>query len=455
MARVLGALTALAAALIILGAGVPAEPTNGQITIRNSQDPDNPPAPRGTCGIAATGGTAKYVKSSASGAGTGADWTNAMAFPTSPTRGTTYCLADGSYGSKTLTLPAGTTAITYVKATPADHGTATGWSDALGDGTADFTHLDEGGNGTGFLTFSCYSEVASGNLGCTIAFAAGSTGFDFGSGAHDDTISYLDISAPATTTTCAIGVDLGFEGANATKSNITISHNKIHGADTNAQIHTATNIVFEYNEFFGNSSTSSCHGNVLLAQSCIGPCVFRYNLVHDWRTEGLFLTFPGATQELPSEQNTWDVYGNIFYEPVQGESSRAIESHQDGTDGGYLVKLYNNTFVGPTDFVVLSMNHLSASSDAYNNLFYNCAGSGSGITGWSTHDYSWTLTCGTITETHVQNGSADPFVDSANHNYHLAAETTAGLTLASPYTVDRDGVTRGSIGTWDRGAYEK
>jgi hypothetical protein len=36
----------------------------------------------------------------------------------------------------------------------------------------------------------------------------------------------------------------------------------------------------------------------------------------------------------------------------------------------------------------------------------------------------------------------------------LAAPTTAGSPLASPYNTDLLGKTRGADGTWDRGAFE-
>ena len=39
-------------------------------------------------------------------------------------------------------------------------------------------------------------------------------------------------------------------------------------------------------------------------------------------------------------------------------------------------------------------------------------------------------------------------------NFHLTSATNNGISLPSPFNMDMDGKTRGSDGTWDRGAYE-
>jgi hypothetical protein len=75
-----------------------------------------------------------YVRPGATGANSGADWSNAWtAMPSSLTRGDTYYLADGSYGYRTFSDNASGSAYIYIKkATVADHGTATGWNYSYG-----------------------------------------------------------------------------------------------------------------------------------------------------------------------------------------------------------------------------------------------------------------------------------------------------------------------------------
>ena len=57
-------------------------------------------------------------------------------------------------------------------------------------------------------------------------------------------------------------------------------------------------------------------------------------------------------------------------------------------------------------------------------------------------------------EPHVQVITADPFVDAAGLDFHLATATAPGSSLGAPYDHDPDGVTRGADGSWDRGAFE-
>jgi hypothetical protein len=85
-----------------------------------------------------------YVRAGATGAGTGADWTNAYStLPASLTRGATYYVAAGTYGGYTFNGAAsGTTPITVRKATIADHGSSTGWLDSYGQGAATLSSLD-------------------------------------------------------------------------------------------------------------------------------------------------------------------------------------------------------------------------------------------------------------------------------------------------------------------------
>ena len=83
----------------------------------------------------------RYVRQGASGSGSGSDWSNAYTtLPGNLTRGDTYYIADGTYGGYSFDdANSGTTQITIKKATVANHGTSTGWSDAFGDGVAAFT----------------------------------------------------------------------------------------------------------------------------------------------------------------------------------------------------------------------------------------------------------------------------------------------------------------------------
>ena len=98
------------------------------------------------CGFAQAAN--RYIRPGATGSNNGTDWTNAYSsFPTTLTRGDTYYLADGSYGSVTIsTAVSGSTWIYIKKASVTDHGTNTGWNDTYGAGAANFTFMSIGTN---------------------------------------------------------------------------------------------------------------------------------------------------------------------------------------------------------------------------------------------------------------------------------------------------------------------
>src|ERR1700719_155540 len=86
-----------------------------------------------------------YVRSDATGTGTGNDWANAYtSLPATLSRGDTYYIASGSYPShKFGDLVSGTSVITVKKATVADHGASTGWNDSYAGGQAVFNGQSE------------------------------------------------------------------------------------------------------------------------------------------------------------------------------------------------------------------------------------------------------------------------------------------------------------------------
>jgi len=80
------------------------------------------------------------VGPSPSGNGSGSDWNNIAEWSTvTLTRGNTYYLQDGTYGSKTLSIAiSGQTYIYLKKARASAYGPTIGWSSTYGDGVATF-----------------------------------------------------------------------------------------------------------------------------------------------------------------------------------------------------------------------------------------------------------------------------------------------------------------------------
>ncbi|MGZ3782814.1 MAG: hypothetical protein ACXVCY_19380, partial [Pseudobdellovibrionaceae bacterium] len=131
-----------------------------------------------------------------------------------------------------------------------------------------------------------------------------------------------------------------------------------------------------------------------------------------------------------------------------------------GTSSGAIVNtlIYGNTFINVSGPILYQNNAglgYGFGNVMINNLLYNSPSlydqAGGGVI---SHSYNALFASGTISETGVQIGTGDPFVDSAHGDYHLKFATNAGLTLSSPFNKDITGIARGADGVWDRGAYE-
>ena len=181
-------------------------------------------------------------------------------------------------------------------------------------------------------------------------------------------------------------------------------------------------------------------------------------------------------------------WGNVIYNSpgvVNGVDMETFLSAglvlTGGAGCGEGVLVYNNTFGRHSHRAVDMAGCSDGTAEFKNNIIKNDLGNGfmTGVTAYFTagkFDYNmisapnnpvylihWN---GVFHTTYAafqaavtnqqQNGSggAASFVNEAGTDYHLSAATIAGLTLASPWNLDYDGVTRGGDGTWDIGAFE-
>ncbi|MDO8426271.1 MAG: right-handed parallel beta-helix repeat-containing protein [Deltaproteobacteria bacterium] len=381
---------------------------------------------------------AHYVRSGAAGNSSGTDWTNAWtALPSTLTRGDTYYIADGSYGSYTFNDAAsGSTKIYVKKAIASDHGTDTGWLSSYGDGQAVFS-------ATVYFTTSYW--VFDGQTG------SGKSGYGFKittSGANkllrfDNTPSYITVSR----------VEMQHRGINTESGDdiiytlgakyITVSRCYLHDAGrAPILLRGTTDSIFEYLYVARNWSTGTEHSEGISAYNGTHRNIVRHSVWEDITGTGV-LMFDG---------DGWEIYGNVlFYTPG---FTGSVGNGAIATWTGYSVtnaKVYNNTFVNLKGWNTGLSFDLGGSNKAYNNLWYNCERVKFGNV---SHDYDWFYNSGTQSETHAQYGAGDPFVSSALYNYRLKSATAAGLALSSPYNIDMEGKVRGSDGVWDRGAYE-
>ena len=418
----------------------------------------------------AGGGTNFYVRSGATGNGSGSDWTNAYtSLPATLQRGATYYVASGSYAGRTFnTAVSGALLITIQGATAASHGTDIGWSNSYS------VSAQDGGSAarwTGMLTFTTSYWVFDGSVGSALDNTPANYGFSFGTGLSQalligtagssggcgsavSNLTFAHFYGKATTA----DVEKEFEEGNTyggVLSNITFSNFLIDGwqglfmtKSGGCSSTPYTGWIVQYGVMLNGFSSSANHGEWINPnERAISGLIVRYCI---FRGSSGSAGMTGTIVANNSDNTGAQIYGNVFDSLVVGNG--VISGTSEGNFNNAVV--YNNTFINDD---VATGNPIGGSGQgtgniAYNNLFYNMNASAGG--GFTLDYNTYYSTTNSPTEVHKQTGSGNPFVNLASYNYQLAAATQAGSTLSSPYNVDSTGATRGGDGTWDRGAYE-
>ncbi len=382
-----------------------------------------------------------YIRSGATGNGSGNDWTNAMTqLPRTLLRGDTYYLADGIYDNYRFDDDESGSNFIYIKkATPSDHGTETGWDNSYGDNQAVFT------GGLDFYTGYWYIDG------------------QIGSGKGESTPYGIKVECP---TPSGRGIEILYNSSYITLRYIEVSGNGDDGngsaqADDGLYINTAssnhifanmylhdfgrapilwrnvTDSIVEYCYIKKNESTSGQHAEGVSAVG--GKNIIRYNIWEQIEGTGIIMI---------ADADGWEIYGNLIFNSSSNNGSIA-------TWGGHPIhntKVYNNSIID-TVGIDQGIDLEGTNNSAYNNLFYNC--SGAIQFGDTSHDYN-TFDDGTYGEPNGQRLSdgTSLFVDYNNNNFNLAIPTEAGRSFSAPYNEDMRGYLRGNDGVWDRGAYE-
>ena len=386
-----------------------------------------------------------YIRDGATGSSPCSDWSSANAcdaLPATLVRGDTYYIASGSYSGRTFnTATSGTQYITIKGATAADHGTDTGWSNGYSVSTSD------GGSQAVFtsnFTISTSYWNIDGVVGPVLSqtpalygFSMGTsqaTGFIFSAAVSNIIISHLYAKAGTSSNNEREFIK---NNSGCTVTNLTISHCLLDSWQgfVAAWLADVNYLIFEYNVCLNLFSSGLNHGE------CVNPngggmnyAIFRYNWFEGYSTWASDQS--GATGCIVANNNdnaNAEIYGNVFYNLWIGNGVITNTSQGNMLNA----KVYNNTFTGIT-YGVNGAIIVIASGTVYNNISYNV--DNSSISGG--------------TQANNTNYASSPFVDYANKNFHLAAPTSAGTSLSSPYNMDVDGNIRGGDGTWDRGAYE-
>lgn len=428
--------------------------------------------------------TTRYAKPSGSGGGT--SWTDAAALSivNSSSAGDTIYLAGGTYSPIDFTVSGSSGSIITVKrATAADHGTSTGWNAGTMDVQVVFSSN---------FAISSYTTV-DGNLwsapGLPSSYGilidlpgspnSGTTNRGIDARNGNDTIRNVEIAGPGFTSTVyeTDGIEFG--------SNSLISGCKIHDMDT--AIHAFgpgfTTSTIEYTTIYDIGSTDSTinigtgpHPDVWYNGDGMTNTVFRYNVVANAISEGIFIDFQhsGAGSNMA-------FYGNLFFQGAsQGGGCVPIEYTDSGTPTFGSVFVYNNTFVdwSKSNNRSGSVATLGSGSAFKNNLFVNAGNEwvtgGGGVGTMSYNGFFGVTATGTNTTTNA----TSPFVTSSSSpsawtnggtkpatvvvadgtpapvgydpTPYIPAftptgwPTTAGNDLGSPYDVDMNGHSLGN-----------
>lgn len=442
-----------------------------------------------------------HVRRAATGTGSGADWNNAYtALPATLIRGDTYYIAAGSYSAYIFDdANSGTSYITVKRATVADHGSATGWSDAYGTETAIFT------NGIGiacsYLILDGQTGGGPGNWETGHGFnssvsGAGAQNFYITNPRSNITIKNFNAQNQGQTSTLlgtGTNQNIFYASTGNTPSYMTFQSNFWHDVSICAYfMRAADNITVEYSKFarVGNSGTNPPYGPVddehrefwSGTEDCnitIRHCIFEN--INNTAVIGLVNGNGVATN--------WQFYGNVIVQnsitPVYNAFSSVIDVKNDRETIPQPTplrtsiyannwKIYNNTIVGTPNSTSSAGFNIGGGSNniCYNNLFYtNIANS---IAFWNLNaGYNWFFDnrryqnfippdYGNLDQSTPQAnktiGNFIPLVDWRAGNFLPTAPITgaSNLALAPGFfdLVDAYGRTRGADGVLDSGAYE-
>jgi len=381
--------------------------------------------------------------------GNGSAWDNALdQIPSPITRGDTVFLADGSYTG--YNFDDGLSGSTYIyihKATESAHGSSTGWSSAYGDGVAIFTTRWD--FATGYWDID--GIVGSGTSGHGFRI-------DINSGTnvkHIYSVSGADYVKIRHTEMEGVGEDRENNSDDilyllGTSTNWELSYCWLHDVNRTCMITlNVTQFTLEYCVLERRHTNGSTHGELISINSSGNNAewVIRYNRFSDCAGTG-FVVIKDAVQ------GGFKIYGNIFYSTSSryNVSNGALCNTSGDTNND--MEVYNNTFYNITTIAVggVSWSGSGTGNITYNNLFHtieNCGFNG------QAHDYNWFYNSGSQSETNMQNGASNVFTNSATFDLSLAYATDeADNTIGAEYNTDLNGSTRGSDGSWDRGAFE-
>lgn len=390
-----------------------------------------------------------HIKPGGSGDGSGSDWNNARSsIPGDPIRGNTYYIAGGSYGSFYVGPVAGTNYVVFKKATVSEHGSNVGWVDSYGTSQAVFTWSIPSGvvwNLAGsYIQFS--GVTGSGTSGYGFKFvtykgaeAAVKINNGVGIAADGLILEYCELDGGGTGSGSA--TRLFYNAANYVNGR-TIRNNYFH--DSGAAFiseSTGQDILIENNVFARVGS-----GNP--AQHCVGIAFNSSQNITIRNNEFSDMLLNGSTTFLEPQGlsgNGVYVYGNRFKDTLGTSGCSQGIFAVTALDVCKNIYIYNNTVVGLRSALpgVWTGNVPGSTFVIRNNIWQGCVNIPS-VGGLGA----------VIADNNIFNTGEVSFVNQSGGNFRLASQTSAGVGLPSTFSLDPDGVIRGTGGVWSKGAYQ-
>ena len=394
-----------------------------------------------------TGKTARYVRSGATGTGSGLNWTDAYTdLPGTLTRDYVYYVADGTYSTYTFDdNESGSLWIYVVKATASDHGAAGDWSSAYGDGQAAF-------NGT-INVSKGYLEINGQARDDDDWFDINSYGFKIN---HNGSAKQLSIGRACQCNPdhlifeyIGIQAQQGLPGDGHAVGWYAVEHYNGSGTQSGDGFtdvvfghmlikngcvgilhrHTQSGVFVQYSAFDNNESEANYNHGEAHSDYYVSGVTIRWNKYRDIQGTAVIACNSGSGHVM---------YGNVIYNTVD------VGDGAIGFSGGSANNncIFNNTFVDNSDN---SANITDMGATNRNNVWVNCASSG---------------LRGTSSGTNNTTASTSIFSNYANDDFSLGTDTAAGIDVSAlggacpaGTIYDMNGVAYGSDGDWELGAY--
>jgi hypothetical protein len=391
-----------------------------------------------------------HVRKAAAGTGTGADWTNACTDFTGNcalARGITYYVATGTYtGPQHITTAvSGSTLITIKGATAADHGMATGWNNSFGVdvtqakfswfNTAVFFGFSTFWVDTSFITIdgntgtdgqpSTYGFASPAIASCAsndwAAFAYGGS-----NNASNNTIRWFAFDASACSDATQVVRTLLNESTTGNYNNNLTSHVYCNKTQDCVTYHwsngftAATGNIVEYMwvPVGGAWDGDTNHHGEQFNMFCQDGTTIRYSTVLSGTSTGLLVANDATTAcDSTVGFNNGKIYGNVFGGNCCANNGVITST---GASGIKNTVVYNNTIVNVTTGPWFGPLGFNTSNTVKNNIVWNSP-----------------CSYGAPLQRHI-------------HIIHFFP----ALIRRPPRQAGKWGLTRGSDGTWERGAFE-